>query len=75
MNFKGDKPIVRYYKDTHMQIELNQRAYVMALNHPRLGNQRVDTSKVLELFCTVDGIVAFETRNTIYVLDNFRIPE
>lgn len=75
MDFKGTKPIVRYSKDKYMQIELNKRAYVMALNHPRLGNQRVDTSTVLGLLCNGDGIQAFETRNTIYVLDSFDIPE
>ena len=36
-------------------------AYVRALNHPKLGSQKVRTSSILEHFD--DG---FETMNTIY---------
>lgn len=73
MNFKNGKPVVRYNQPLY--IVLNDNADVIALDHPFLGNQRVYTSRVLEIFTTGGGIQAFETRNTNYVLDTYVIPE
>ena len=78
MNFYSGKPIVQYNRKVEFgrfKIELGKRAYVFAVNHPRLGEQDVDTSQVIEIFTTGDGIQAFETLNTVYVLDTYVIPE
>lgn len=58
------KPIVYYVgtpqfdSTTYLGHEV---AYVRAINHPKLGSQKVRTSSILEHFD--DG---FETMNTIY---------
>lgn len=78
MDLKNGKPIVRYNANTRyddLYIELGKRGYVYALDHPRLGRQDVHTSQVLEIFTTHDGIQAFETLYTNYVLDTYVIPE
>ena len=78
MNFYNGKPIVQYNRNTRYRgfnVELGKCAYVFAVNHPRLGSQDVDTSPLLEIFTTGDGIQAFETINSIYVLDTYEIPE
>ena len=59
------KPTVLYTMDTvygSPRINVGGRAYVRALNHPRLGNCDAHTSIVLKTFD--DG--SFETLNTIY---------
>lgn len=73
MNFKNGKPIVRFSNPTH--IELGESAEVYTLDHPRLGAEYVITSEVLQIFATPTGVKAFETRNTNYVLDSYKIPE
>lgn len=76
MNFYSGKPIVRYDKNRiPPYVELNDRADVYALDHPLLGSTWVSTSKVREIFYSGSEIQAFETTNTIYVLDTYVIPE
>lgn len=75
MNFKGDKPVVRYFTIGDSFIELNQRASVIALDHPILGRELVSTSKVIGIIRNNEGVQAFETLNTIYVLDTYDISE
>ena len=59
------KPTVLYTMNTvygSPRINVGGRAYVRALNHPRLGNCDVHTSLVQRM--DLDG--SFETLNTIY---------
>ena len=63
-----DKPVVHYIKDDWAYIRLGYRASVYALDHPRLGEQAVDTSAVLSIDTDEAGdIIGFETFNTKYV--------
>lgn len=60
-----NKPTVLFTTDTvygEPYVEVGGRAYVRALNHPRLGMCDAHTSLVLAVF--EDG--SFETLNTIY---------
>lgn len=59
------KPTVLYTFDTvygSPRINVGERAYVRALNHPRLGNCDAHTTPVKHI--NPDG--SFETLNTIY---------
>jgi hypothetical protein len=57
------KPVVRY-KPHHDDIPMiGERAVVYALDHPRLGERLVTTSRVI---CSNPETGAFETINTIY---------
>lgn len=59
------KPTVLFTQNTRygdFNITLGNRAYVRALNHPRLGMCDAHTTEVLKI--AEDG--SFETLNTIY---------
>ena len=63
------KPIV-YFSYLGFAVEVGSNAYVYALNHPKLGTQRVITSTIIEVKKddTIPGSVSeFETLNTRYV--------
>ena len=63
-----EKPIVHFYGQAHFDTFEHEGgavtiANVYAINHPRLGNEYVRTSRVIARH--EDG--SFETLNTIYV--------
>ena len=63
------KPIV-YFSYLGFAVEVGSNAYVYALNHPKLGTQRVITSTVIEVKEDDNipgGTAEFETLNTRYV--------
>lgn len=63
------KPIV-YFSYLGFAIEVGGSAHVYALNHPKLGTQRVITSRVIEVKKDDNvpgGTAEFETLNTRYV--------
>ena len=63
------EPIV-YFSYPGFTVEVGSNAYVYALNHPKLGTQRVITSTVIEVKKddNIPGSVSeFETLNTRYV--------
>ena len=64
-----NKPIV-YFIYLGFAIEVGSNAHVYALNHPKLGTQRVITSTVVEMKKDDNipgGTAEFETLNTRYV--------
>ena len=64
------KPIVYFSNHFGFGIEVGGNAYVYALNHPKLGTQRVITSTVVEVKKDDNvpgGTAEFETLNTRYV--------
>ena len=64
-----NKPIV-YFSYLGFAIEVGSNAYVYALNHPKLGTQRVITSTVIDVKDDENipgGVSEFETLNTRYV--------
>ena len=63
------KPIV-YFSYLGFTVDVGSNAHVYALNHPKLGTQRVITSTVIEVKKddnTPGGTAEFETLNTRYV--------
>ena len=65
-----NKPIVYFSKHFGFGIEVGGNAHVYALNHPKLGTQRVITSTVIEVKEDKNipgGTAEFETLNTRYV--------
>lgn len=58
-----EKPVVHYRPNVWDEIEEGRSGWVYALDHPRLGEQQVHTSKIL----IVGQNGQFETLNTIYV--------
>ena len=63
------KPIV-YFSYLGFAIEVGGSAHIYALNHPKLGTQRVTTSTVIEVKKDDNipgGTAEFETLNTRYV--------
>ncbi len=56
------KPVVHYIIKADTYIEEGKRAWVYALDHPRLGQMQVDTSPVIKI--NENG--EFETLNTVY---------
>ena len=64
-----NKPIV-YFSYLGFTVDVGSNAHVYALNHPKLGTQRVITSSVIEMKKDDNipgGTAAFETLNTRYV--------
>ena len=64
-----NKPIV-YFSYLGFTVDVGSNAYVYALNHPKLGTQRVITSTVIEVKKddnTPGGVSEFETLNTRYI--------
>ena len=64
-----NKPIV-YFSYLGFTIEVGSSAHVYALNHPKLGTQRVVTSTVIDVKKDENirgGVSEFETLNTRYV--------
>ena len=64
-----NKPVV-YFSYIGFAIEVGSSANVYALNHPKLGTQRVITSAVIEVKKDDNipgGVSEFETLNTRYV--------
>ena len=64
-----NKPIV-YFICLGFAIEVGSNAHVYALNHPKLGTQRVVTSTVIDVKDDENipgGVSEFETLNTRYV--------
>ena len=64
-----NKPIV-YFSYLGFTVDVGSNAHVYALNHPKLGTQRVITSTVIDVKKddTIPGSVSeFETLNTRYV--------
>ena len=64
-----NKPIV-YFSYLGFTVDVGSNAHVYALNHPKLGTQRVITSTVVEVkkYNNIPGYVSeFETLNTRYV--------
>ena len=64
------KQIVYFSNHFGFGIEVGGNAYVYALNHPKLGTQRVITSTVIEVKEDENipgGVSEFETLNTRYV--------
>ena len=64
------KPIVYFSNHFGFGIEVGGNAYVYALNHPKLGTQRVVTSTVIDVKDDENipgGTAEFETLNTRYV--------
>ena len=64
-----NKPIV-YFSYLGFTVDVGSNAYVYALNHPKLGTQRVITSTVIDVKKdenTPGGVSEFETLNTRYV--------
>ena len=65
-----NKPIVCFSNHFGFGIEVGGNAHVYALNHPKLGTQRVITSTVTDVKKddnTPGGVSEFETLNTRYV--------
>ena len=65
-----NKPVVYFSNHFGFGIEVGGNAYVYALNHPKLGTQRVITSAVIEVKKDENirgGVSEFETLNTRYV--------
>ena len=63
------KPIV-YFSYLGFAVKAGSNAHVYALNHPRLGTQRVITSVVIEVKKDDNvpgGTAEFETLNTRYI--------
>ena len=63
------KPIV-YFSYLGFAIEVGSNAHVYALNHPKLGTQRVITSVVIDVKDDDNipgGVSEFETLNTRYI--------
>ena len=64
-----NKPIV-YFSYLGFTVDVGSNAHVYALNHPKLGTQRVVTSTVIDVKDdeNIPGCVSeFETLNTRYV--------
>ena len=64
-----NKPIV-YFSYIGFTVDVGSNAYVYALNHPKLGTQRVITSTVIYVKKDDNvpgGVSEFETLNTRYV--------
>ena len=64
-----NKPIV-YFSYLGFTVDVGSNAHVYALNHPKLGTQRVITSTVVEVKkdgTIPGGVSEFETLNTRYV--------
>ena len=64
-----NKPVV-YFSYIGFAIDVGSNAHVYALNHPKLGTQRVITSTVIEVKDNDNvhgGVSEFETLNTRYV--------
>lgn len=64
------KPIVYFSNHFGFGIEVGGSAHIYALNHPKLGTQRVITSTVIEVKEDDNipgGTVEFETLNTRYI--------
>ena len=64
-----NKPIV-YFSYIGFTIDVGSNAHVYALNHPKLGTQRVITSTVIDVKDDENipgGVSEFETLNTRYV--------
>ena len=64
-----NKPIV-YFSYIGFTIDVGSNAHVYALNHTKLGTQRVITSAVIEVKKDENirgGVSEFETLNTRYV--------
>ena len=64
-----NKPIV-YFSYLGFTVDVGSNAYVYALNHPKLGTQRVITSTVIDVKDDENipgGVSEFETLNTRYV--------
>lgn len=65
-----NKPTVYFSNHLGFAIRAGSNAHVYALNHPKLGTQRVITSTVIEVKEDDDvpgGVSEFETLNTRYV--------
>lgn len=60
---EGGKAVVHYAPKGDDYIQLGERAWVYATDHPRLGQSQVDTSRVIRVEPNT-GI--FETLNTVY---------
>ena len=63
------KPIV-YFSYLGFAVEVGSNAHVYALNHPKLGTQRVITSAVIDVKKDDNipgGTAEFETLNTRYI--------
>ena len=64
-----NKPIV-YFSYLGFTVDVGSNAHVYALNHPKLGTQRVITSTVIDVKDDENipgGVSEFETLNTRYV--------
>ena len=64
-----NKPVV-YFSYIGFTIDVGSNAHVYALNHPKLGTQRVITSTVIDVKKDENvpgGTAEFETLNTRYV--------
>ena len=64
-----NKPIV-YFSYLGFIVEVGGSAHVYALNHPKLGTQRVITSRVIKVKKDDNvpgGVSEFETLNTRYI--------
>ena len=65
-----NKPIVYFSNHFGFGIEVGGNAHIYALNHPKLGTQRVVTSTVIDVKDDENipgGVSEFETLNTRYV--------
>ena len=65
-----NKPVVYFSNHFGFGIEVGGNAHVYALNHPKLGTQRVITSTVIEVKEDDNipgGTAEFETLNTRYI--------
>ena len=64
-----NKPIV-YFSYIGFTVDVGGNAHVYALNHPKLGTQRVITSTVIDVKDDKNipgGVSEFETLNTRYI--------
>ena len=64
-----NKPIV-YFSYLGFIVDVGSNAHVYALNHPKLGTQRVITSTVIDVKDDENipgGVSEFETLNTRYI--------
>jgi hypothetical protein len=64
-----NKPVV-YFSYIGFAVKVGSSAHIYALNHPKLGTQRVTTSTVIEVKKDDNipgGTAEFETLNTRYV--------
>ena len=64
-----NKPIV-YFSCLGFTVDVGSNAHIYALNHPKLGTQRVITSTVIDVKDDENipgGVSEFETLNTRYV--------